>query len=155
MKRRALGAFPGILLLALFSFAASFSPSAYAPVSRFAEVDGVKLHHLTLGQGAAVILPHGYAETSLMWKPIIPLLAERFTLIAPELPGIGDSAIPADGLDMRNAAIRIHAPAQELCLAAGIDGYLTKPIRPQKLDALLERYTRAATATAVPVRAES
>jgi two-component system, sensor histidine kinase and response regulator len=44
---------------------------------------------------------------------------------------------------------------QALCLAAGMDGYLRKPIRPQELDELLERYTRAATATAVPVRAES
>lgn len=43
-----------------------------------------------------------------MWRPIIPALAERFTVIAPDLPGIGDSDIPADGLDMKTAAIRIH-----------------------------------------------
>src|SRR5207245_6499076 len=59
-------------------------------------------------------LLHGYAETSLMWKPMIPLLAQRFTVIAPDLPGIGDSAIPADGLDMKTAAIRIHALARSL-----------------------------------------
>ncbi len=120
MKRRALGAFPAITLLALLSFSGSFSPSVYAQTpektiaSRFVEVDGVKLHYLTAGHGAAVILLHGYAETSLMWKPIIPLLAERFTVIAPDLPGIGDSAIPADGLDMKNAAIRIHSLAHSL-----------------------------------------
>src|SRR6266478_4282198 len=66
-------------------------------VSRAAEVDGVKLHYLTAGHGPAVILLHGYAETSRMWRPIIPLLAEKFTVIAPDLPGIGDSAIPANG----------------------------------------------------------
>ena len=44
----------------------------------------------------------------------MPLLAERFTVIAPDLPGIGDSAIPADGLDMKTAAIRIHALARSL-----------------------------------------
>ncbi len=49
-----------------------------------------------------------------MWKPIIPTLAERFTVVAPDLPGIGDSAIPADGLDMTTAAIRIHALATSL-----------------------------------------
>ena len=38
-----------------------------------------------------MILLHGYAETSRMWRPIIPVLAERFTVIAPDLPGIGDS----------------------------------------------------------------
>ena len=49
-----------------------------------------------------------------MWKPIIPLLAERFTVIAPDLPGIGESDIPADGLDMKSAAIRIHDLAKSL-----------------------------------------
>src|SRR5437879_1238251 len=83
-------------------------------VSHTADVNGVKLYYLSAGHGAALILLHGYAETSLMWKPIIPALAERFTVIAPDLPGIGDSAIPADGLDMKTAAIRIHALARSL-----------------------------------------
>jgi len=82
--------------------------------SRTEEVDGVRLHYLTAGRGPAVILLHGYAETSRMWKPILPLLAERFTVIAPDLPGIGDSSIPADGLDMKTAAMRIHAVARKL-----------------------------------------
>ncbi len=82
--------------------------------SRTAEIDGVKLHYLTAGHGAPLILLHGYAETSRMWAPIMPMLAERFTVIAPDLPGIGDSAIPADGLDMKTAAIRMHALARSL-----------------------------------------
>ena len=82
--------------------------------SRTEDVDGVRLQYLTAGRGPAVILLHGYAETSRMWKPIIALLAERFTVIAPDLPGIGDSAIPANGLDMKTAAIRIHALARKL-----------------------------------------
>jgi pimeloyl-ACP methyl ester carboxylesterase len=82
--------------------------------SRTATVDGVTLRYATAGQGPSVILLHGYAETSRMWTPIIPALAERFTVIAPDLPGIGESAIPADGLDMRTAAIRIHALARSL-----------------------------------------
>src|ERR1700746_634301 len=81
---------------------------------RTAEINGVKLHYMTAGHGTPLILLHGYAETSLMWKPIIPVLAERFTVIAPDLPGIGDSAIPADGSDMKSAAIRIHALARSL-----------------------------------------
>src|SRR6266567_1077216 len=83
-------------------------------VSRTAEVDGVKLYYLTAGHGAPLILLHGYAETSRMWQPIMPVLAERFTVIAPDLPGIGDSAIPADGLDMKTAATRMHALARSL-----------------------------------------
>lgn len=83
-------------------------------VSRTAEINGVKLHYITAGHGAPLILLHGYAETSLMWKPIIPVLAERFTVIAPDLPGIGDSDIAAHGLDMKSAAIRIHDLAKSL-----------------------------------------
>jgi pimeloyl-ACP methyl ester carboxylesterase len=49
-----------------------------------------------------------------MWKPLIPKLAERFTVVAPDLPGIGDSSIPADGLDMTTAAVRIHAISRSL-----------------------------------------
>jgi pimeloyl-ACP methyl ester carboxylesterase len=82
--------------------------------SRTAEVTGVKMHYLTAGHGAPLILLHGYAETSLMWKPIMPALAERFTVIAPDLPGIGDSAIPDKGLDMKSAATLIHGLALSL-----------------------------------------
>jgi pimeloyl-ACP methyl ester carboxylesterase len=82
--------------------------------SRTAEVEGVKPHYLTAGHGPAVILLHGYTETSRMWRPIIPRLAERFTVVAPDLPGIGDSEIPSNGLDMKTAAIRIHALAKSL-----------------------------------------
>jgi pimeloyl-ACP methyl ester carboxylesterase len=78
-------------------------------VARKVMVEGVRLHYLTAGRGPMLILLHGYTQTSRMWKPIIPLLAEKFTVIAPDLPGIGDSAIPKDGLDMKSAAIRIHS----------------------------------------------
>jgi pimeloyl-ACP methyl ester carboxylesterase len=77
-------------------------------------VGGVKLHYLTAGQGPAVLLLHGYTQTSRMWRTIIPQLAGKFTVIAPDLPGIGDSSIPADGLDMKTAAIRIHALVKSL-----------------------------------------
>ncbi|MGD0404676.1 MAG: alpha/beta hydrolase [Candidatus Acidiferrales bacterium] len=93
---------------------ANANAAAEAIVSRTANVNGVKIHYLTAGHGPAVILLHGYTQTSRMWRPIIPLLAEKFTVIAPDLPGIGDSEIPADGLDMKTAAIRMHALAKSL-----------------------------------------
>jgi pimeloyl-ACP methyl ester carboxylesterase/uncharacterized RmlC-like cupin family protein len=77
-------------------------------VVRTASAGGVKLQYLTAGRGPAVVLLHGYAETSRMWRPLMPRLAEHFTVIAPDLPGIGGSDIPRDGLDMTHAAIRIH-----------------------------------------------
>ena len=82
--------------------------------SRTASAGGVQFHYLTAGHGPTVILLHGYAETSRMWIPIIPLLAKTFTVIAPDLPGIGESSIPTDGLDMKSAATRVHALARSL-----------------------------------------
>ncbi|HTC55751.1 MAG TPA: alpha/beta hydrolase [Candidatus Sulfotelmatobacter sp.] len=104
-----------LILLGLFSaFPTTANAQDQAISSRVVEIDGAKLHYMTAGHGTPLILLHGYAETSLMWKPIIPTLAERFTVIAPDLPGIGDSDIPADGLDMKSAAIRIHDLAKSL-----------------------------------------
>lgn len=95
------------------SLLAAESPKT-TTASRTASVDGLKLHYLTAGHGPTVILLHGYAETSRMWRPLIPVLAEKFTVIAPDLPGIGESDIPADGIDMKTSAIRIHALAKSL-----------------------------------------
>src|SRR5882724_8134858 len=118
--KRALDLLLGLTAFGLFLLSAArpLTASAEVPdktaVSRTAEIDGVRFHYLTAGHGAPVILLHGYAETSRMWRPIIPLLAERFTVIAPDLPGIGDSAIPTNGLDMKTSATRIHALVHSL-----------------------------------------
>src|SRR5271168_4588798 len=103
----------GILFLAA-AVSATADPATETIASRTATIDGLKLHYLTAGHGPVVILLHGYTQTSRMWKPIIPLLAEKFTVIAPDLPGIGDSEIPTDKLDMKNAAVRIHELAKSL-----------------------------------------
>ena len=82
--------------------------------SSTAQLEGETLHYLSVGQGPAIVLLHGYAETSRMWRPIMPALAKRFTVIAPDLPGIGESAIPSAGVDMKTAAIRVHALVRSL-----------------------------------------
>jgi pimeloyl-ACP methyl ester carboxylesterase len=89
---------------------------AAAPViaSRTVEIDGVKLHYLMAGHGPTVLLLHGYAETSHMWRPLMPVLAQKFTVIAPDLPGIGDSSIPANSLGMKGAATIIHSLVRSL-----------------------------------------
>jgi len=105
------------LFLARDANASAASQTSIAPAaisSRFATVDGLKMHYLTAGQGPAVILIHGYTQTSRMWRPVIPLLAKKFTVIAPDLPGIGESDIPKDGLDMKTAAMRVHSLAKSL-----------------------------------------
>jgi len=108
-----LAGFVAVILFATATTARTSAPLE-AIASRTSLVDGSKLHYLTAGHGPAVILLHGYTQTSLMWRPIIPLLAKKFMVIAPDLPGIGDSEIPKDGLDMKTAAIRIHALAKSL-----------------------------------------
>src|SRR5262245_56378929 len=87
---------------------------AVAISTRTAVAEGVKLQYLVAGRGPAVVLLHGYAETSRMWRPLMPRLAANFTVIAPDLPGIGDSDIPKDGLDMTHAASHIHALVKSL-----------------------------------------
>ena len=95
--RLALLAFAGIVAMA----ATPNARGAEADIaSRSKNIDGVDLHYLTAGHGPALVLLHGYAETSRMWRPIIPVLAERFTVIAPDLPGIGDSSVPTGEVDM-------------------------------------------------------
>jgi len=100
------------LLLAAKSRSARAADAAISSESR--EVAGVKLHYLKAGHGPTVVLLHGYTQTSRMWRPIMPLLAEKFTVIAPDLPGIGDSEIPKAGLDMKSAAITIHGLVKSL-----------------------------------------
>jgi pimeloyl-ACP methyl ester carboxylesterase len=94
--------------------AAAKKAAADAIASQTATPGGVKMRYLVAGSGPAVILLHGYAETSRMWRPLIPRLAAKFTVIAPDLPGIGDSDIPPSGLDMKSAATRIHRLVQAL-----------------------------------------
>jgi pimeloyl-ACP methyl ester carboxylesterase len=73
---------------------------------RFAKVNGVRLRYLIGGRGSPVVLLHGYAETGHMWRPIMPLLAQRHTVIVPDLRGAGGSAKPA-AAQFREAAERV------------------------------------------------
>jgi pimeloyl-ACP methyl ester carboxylesterase len=75
----------GSCFFVLFVFPAvpiSAEPSDKNIVSRTAKIDNVELHYPTAGHEPTVILLHGFAETSRMWRPLIPLLAEKFTVIA-------------------------------------------------------------------------
>ena len=88
--------------------------SAATVKSRFAKVNGVRLHYLTAGQGDPVILLHGYAQTSHMWLPLIAELAKTRTVIATDLRGFGQSAKPAGGYEKASMAQDIHALAASL-----------------------------------------
>ena len=74
----------------------------------YADVNGTRIHYFIGGTGNPVVLLHGYAETSHMWLPIMPLLAKNHTVIVPDLRGAGDSAKPDSGYDKKNMAVDIH-----------------------------------------------
>ena len=76
--------------------------------ARDAEVNGVRLHYAIGGKGSPVVLLHGYAQTSHMWNPIMPLLASNHTVIVPDLRGAGGSSKPESGYDKKNMAADIH-----------------------------------------------
>jgi pimeloyl-ACP methyl ester carboxylesterase len=90
------------------------SKSVQNPISRFANVDGVRLHYLMAGKGDPVVLLHGYAETSHMWRPLMAELATSRTVIAPDLRGAGQSSTPAVGYTKTAMAQDIHALVRKI-----------------------------------------
>jgi pimeloyl-ACP methyl ester carboxylesterase len=108
-------------LMALFCVSALVA-TASAPAADFGSgfktqsvaVDGGTISVTVGGSGPPVVLIHGYAESSRMWKPLAKVLTPKFTVIAPDLPGIGDSSIPKAGIDMKTSAERVHAAVNSL-----------------------------------------
>jgi len=103
-------------LLAVLTAGAPLRAADFGPgfKTRSMPVDGGTVNVTVGGSGPAVILIHGYAESSRMWKPLAKVLAPSSTVIAPDLPGFGDSSIPKDGLDMKTSAQRIHTAVNAL-----------------------------------------
>ncbi|HEY6034127.1 MAG TPA: alpha/beta hydrolase [Kofleriaceae bacterium] len=103
-----------LLLIVMTAMVATREARADAIASKTATVDGIKIHYFTEGTGEPLLLIHGYAQNAHMWKAVMPELAKKYTVIAPDLPGFGESGIPADGLDMKTAATRIHDLMKQL-----------------------------------------
>src|SRR5215471_17590457 len=93
--------------------------------SRFAEVNGLRLHYLTAGTGGgSIILLHGYAQNSHMWRPLIAELGKTHYVIAPDLRGFGDTTKAESGYDKKTMAQDVHALVRSLGIdKAGIAGH--------------------------------
>ncbi len=78
--------------------------------------DGVRIHYRRVGSGRGMVLLHGFPETGHMWRRVAPALADRFTVVAPDLRGYGDSDRPATGYDKRSMAADIAEVIQTLGL---------------------------------------
>lgn len=110
LKRLALSS--ALLVLTLTIPAAAQAQTQIS--DRFANVNGVKLHYLIAGKGDPVILLHGYAENSHMWRPLMVEVAKSHTVIAPDLRGFGQSSKPLTGYTKKSMAQDVHALAQSL-----------------------------------------
>ena len=92
---------------------------------RFATVEGVRLHYVAGGKqdGEVVVLLAGFPESWFAWRKVMTLLAPAYRIIAPDLPGQGDSDRPQDGYDTQALATMVHGLLQQLgvtrcCMAA-------------------------------------
>ena len=79
-----------------------------------ADVNGVRLYYRRAGAGEPVLLVHGFPETSYAWRKVIPMLAERYTVIAPDLRGCGASDRPETGYDKRTVASDLRELVRQL-----------------------------------------
>lgn len=81
----------------------------------YADVGEVMLHYVTTGSPVAggkaqangkppLVLIHGWPQTWYEWRLVMPALAERYTVIAPDMRGLGDSSRPLSGYDKRTVA---------------------------------------------------
>jgi pimeloyl-ACP methyl ester carboxylesterase len=122
----------GLAVAVAVALGATTLTAAAAPASRssagerlpagFSEhktrVAGIGLHYVIGGHGPTLVLIHGYPQTWYEWHGIMPALAEHYTVIAPDLPGAGQSDAPPTGYDKKTMAAELHA----LLVSLGKDG---------------------------------
>lgn len=81
-------------LFAASTFAADEFPVPAGFTSDYQKVDGVRLHYVKGGSGPLVYLVHGFGQTWYEWHQLMPELAKNHTVVAVDLPGLGQSDVP-------------------------------------------------------------
>ena len=79
-----------------------------------ASMNGIQLHYVIGGKGDPVVLLHGWPQTWYEWRHVMPALAENYTVIVPDLRGLGDSSKPATGYDGNTTAEDIYQLVSQL-----------------------------------------
>jgi pimeloyl-ACP methyl ester carboxylesterase len=107
------------VLLAICSaltFAASVKPASPPPgfKHQYTTVNGVKIHYVIGGKGEPLLLIHGFGQNWYMWNRLLPELSKHFTVIAPDMRGVGESGKPAGGYDKKNMAVDMHELMKKL-----------------------------------------
>jgi pimeloyl-ACP methyl ester carboxylesterase len=104
---------PALVLTLIFSALAFAQSGGYQSLT--ANVNGVKIHYLKAGTGKRpLVLLHGFGDTSQMWIPLFEEFGKDYTIIAPDLRGLGDSSRPPSGYDKKTAAVDIHELVKSL-----------------------------------------
>jgi pimeloyl-ACP methyl ester carboxylesterase len=85
-----------------------------------ASVNGIQMHYVIGGQGDPVVLLHGWPQTWYEWRHVMPALARNYTVIAPDLRGLGDSSKPVTGYDGNTTAEDIYQLVSQLRLGQKI-----------------------------------
>jgi len=86
---------------------------------RTVRANGLRINLWMGGKGPPVLLVHGYPQTGQIWRKIAPLLAEQYTVVCPDLRGVGESDKPRDGYDKKTMARDMH----EVMLSLGHKTY--------------------------------
>jgi pimeloyl-ACP methyl ester carboxylesterase len=82
--------------------------------SAIANVNGVKIHYVIGGKGEPLVLIHGFGQNWYMWNRLLPELSKHFTVIAPDLRGIGESGKPVGGYDKKTIATDVYQLVKKL-----------------------------------------
>jgi pimeloyl-ACP methyl ester carboxylesterase len=131
MKTSILAPFSGVVILILSLMTAVTGRAQTSIQDGFASAGDVRLHYWIAGKGEPVILLHGYAQNSHMWRPLMVELAKTRLVIAPDLRGLGQSSKPNSGYDKKTMAQDIHALASSLGFKqASLPGNLRRDIHP-------------------------
>ncbi len=79
------------------------------PFGHFAEINGFKMYYQIHGAGEPLVLLHGYTDSSQLFRSAIPILAEHYQVIAPDLRGHGRSVDSNQAFTLKQAADDISA----------------------------------------------
>ncbi|MBW8086643.1 alpha/beta hydrolase [Streptomyces hygroscopicus subsp. hygroscopicus] len=71
--------------------------------------DDLRFHIVEAGEGPTIVLVAGFPQSCYAWRRLMPLLADRFHVIAVDLPGQGDSDKPVDGYDTLTTGKRLRS----------------------------------------------
>lgn len=90
------------------------SPHDPIVTHHYADLGEVLLHYVTAGQGPPLVLIHGWPQTWWEWRHVIPELAKKYSIIAPDMRGLGDSSRPLTGYDKKTVASDIWRLVNEV-----------------------------------------